>query len=90
MFIIDRKPDEGHFADDLADDALQGPEKVSAIIDLALSEPALSPRELAVKYTDTYRYYVSESTVYRLLKASGPDRRSDRSRSSVRIDSHQR
>ena len=45
------------------------PERASAIVDLALSESALSPRELAVKYTDTYRYYVSESTVYRLLKA---------------------
>ena len=44
-------------------------ETASAIVDLALSEPALSPRELAVKYTDTHRYYVSESTVYRLLKA---------------------
>ena len=45
------------------------PERASAIVDLALAEPALSPRELAVKYTDTDRYYVSESTVYRLLKA---------------------
>ena len=45
------------------------PERASAIVDLALAEPSLSPRELAVKYTDTYRYYVSESTVYRLLKA---------------------
>ena len=34
-----------------------------------MAEPALSPRELAVKYTDVHRYYVSESTVYRLLKA---------------------
>jgi len=41
----------------------------TAIIELALTEPALSPRELAVKYTDTAQYYVSESTVYRLLKA---------------------
>ena len=45
------------------------PEKASAIVDLALAEPALSPRELAVKYTDVHRYSVSESTVYRLLKA---------------------
>ena len=44
------------------------PDTASAIIDLALAEPTLSPRELAVKYTDTHRY-VSESTVYRLLKA---------------------
>ncbi len=46
-------------------------EAVEAILELALAEPALSPRELAVKYTDTARYYVSESTVYRLLKAQG-------------------
>lgn len=40
-----------------------------ALVDLALDEPALSPRELAVRYTDEKRYFVSESTVYRLLKA---------------------
>ena len=34
-------------------------ETASAIVDLTLSEPALSPRELAVKYTDVHRYYVS-------------------------------
>ena len=36
---------------------------------LALDEPALSPRELAVRFTDTESYFVSEATVYRLLKA---------------------
>ena len=41
----------------------------TAVVDLALSEPELSPRELAVKYTDEQAYFVSESTVYRLLKA---------------------
>jgi len=39
------------------------------IIELALSEPELSPRELAVTFTDTQGYFVSESSVYRLLKA---------------------
>lgn len=39
------------------------------IIDLALDEPELSPRELAVKFTDTKGYFVSEASVYRLLKA---------------------
>lgn len=39
------------------------------IVQLALEEPALSPRELAVRFTDTRRYFVSESSVYRLLKA---------------------
>ena len=41
----------------------------TAIIDLALAEPQLSPRELAVTYTDRHSYFVSESSVYRLLKA---------------------
>ena len=36
---------------------------------LALEEPALSPRELAVRFTDTESYFVSEASVYRLLKA---------------------
>ena len=39
------------------------------VIDLALNEPELAPRELAVRFTDTQRYFVSESSVYRLLKA---------------------
>ena len=39
------------------------------IIQLALDEPALSPRELAVRFTDTQHYFVSEASVYRLLKA---------------------
>ena len=39
------------------------------IIDMALEEPELSPRELAVRFTDTQSYYISEASVYRLLKA---------------------
>ncbi len=39
------------------------------IVDLALEEPELSPRELAVRFTDIQRYFVSEASVYRLLKA---------------------
>jgi putative transposase len=39
------------------------------IVDLALDEPELSPRELAVRFTDTKDYFVSEASVYRLLKA---------------------
>lgn len=39
------------------------------IVDLALEQPELSPRELAVRFTDTERYFVSEASVYRLLKA---------------------
>jgi len=39
------------------------------ILQLALDQPELSPRELAVRFTDTQNYFVSEASVYRLLKA---------------------
>ena len=39
------------------------------IVQLALDEPGLSPRELAVRFTDTEKYFVSEASLYRLLKA---------------------
>jgi transposase InsO family protein len=41
----------------------------AAVVDLALAEPELSPRELAVTFTENRRYFLSEATVYRLLKA---------------------
>ena len=48
------------------------PDKIrTAIIDLALAEPDLSPRELAVNFTDTNGSFVSEASVYRLLKDHG-------------------
>ena len=40
-----------------------------AVVGLALKEPELSPRELAVSFIDQQHYFVSESSVYRLLKA---------------------
>jgi len=46
------------------------PDDVRAqILDLALNESELSPRELAVRFTDAKGYFVSEASVYRLLKA---------------------
>jgi len=39
------------------------------IIALALEQPELSPRELAVRFMDEQKYFVSEASVYRLLKA---------------------
>jgi len=39
------------------------------IKNLALEESALSPRELAVRFADAESYFVSEASVYRLLKA---------------------
>ncbi len=37
--------------------------------ELALQESNLSPRELAVQFTDTEKYFVSEASVYRILKS---------------------
>jgi transposase InsO family protein len=42
----------------------------SEIIKLALDQPELSPRELAVRFTDERKYFVSEASIYRLLKAN--------------------
>jgi transposase InsO family protein len=43
--------------------------KRQSILKLALEWPELSARELAVRFTEQRRYFVSESSVYRLLKA---------------------
>ena len=39
------------------------------LLALALEAPELSARELAVRFTDREKYFVSEASVYRLLKA---------------------
>ncbi len=39
------------------------------IKDLAPKESDLSPRELAVQFTDTEKYFVSEASVHRFLKS---------------------
>ena len=41
------------------------------VIEMALDKPDLSPRELAVTFTDERSYFVSEASVYRLLKTHG-------------------
>ena len=47
------------------------PEKVQKqVLELALERTELSPRELACHYTDAEGYFVSESSVYRILKAA--------------------
>ena len=42
------------------------------IVEMALDEPDLSPRELAVTFTDRKGYFGPEASVYRLLKAHDP------------------
>ena len=39
------------------------------VVKLALKETELSPRELAVTFTDEENYFVSETSTYRILKA---------------------
>ena len=39
------------------------------VVELALDEPELSPRELAFRFTDTKNHFVSEASVYRIFKA---------------------
>ena len=39
------------------------------LLALALEAPELSARELAIRFTDREKYFVSEASVYRLLKA---------------------
>ncbi|MDZ5696698.1 IS3 family transposase [Chelativorans sp. M5D2P16] len=61
--LEDRKPQPKRVWNRIADDMRD------QIIELALNRPELSPRELAVTFTDERGYFVSESSVYRLLKA---------------------
>ncbi len=61
--LDDRSPKPGRVWNRIPDDVRE------RIVDLALEEPELSPRELAVRFTDTQSYFVSEASVYRLLKA---------------------
>ena len=46
-------------------------EQKQLVVEVALEHPVLSPRELAVKITDEQRIFISESSVYRILKARG-------------------
>jgi putative transposase len=46
-------------------------EERAEIVEMALERPELSPRELAVTFTDERQYFVSEASVYRILKARG-------------------
>ena len=44
------------------------PEEREKVVEIALAHPEKSPRELAWHITDTQEYYISESSVYRILK----------------------
>ena len=61
--LEDRSPRPGRVWNRIPDDVRD------RIVELALNRPELSPRELAVTFTDAESYFVSEASVYRLLKA---------------------
>ncbi len=61
--LEDRRPHPGRVWNRIPEEVRQ------EVVDLALEEPELSPRELAVRFTDTKRHFVSEASVYRILKA---------------------
>ena len=61
--LEDRKPIPGRVWNRIPDDVRR------QVVEFALEEPELTPRELAVKFTDTQKYFVSKSSVYRMLKA---------------------
>ncbi len=61
--LEDRSPKPSHVWNRIPDEVRD------RVVELALDESELSPRELAVRFTDTTEYFVSESSVYRLLKA---------------------
>ena len=63
--LVDRTSGPGRVWNRIPDSVRQ------QILELALDEPDLSPRELAVTFTDTKGSFVSEASVYRLLKAHG-------------------
>ena len=57
--LDDRCPRPDHVWNRIPDDVRD------RIVQLALDEPALSPRELAIRFTDTESYFVSEASVWR-------------------------
>ena len=61
--LEDRRPKPGRVWNKIPDERRQ------ELLKFALEEPELSPRELAVRFTDEAGYFVSEASAYRLLKA---------------------
>jgi transposase InsO family protein len=61
--LKDRSPKPNHVWNRIPDEIRR------KVVKLALKETELSPRELAVTFTDTESYFVSEASAYRILKA---------------------
>ena len=61
--LLDQSPKPKHVWNRIPDEVRR------KVVKLALNETELSPRELAVTFTDKESYFVSEASVYRVLKA---------------------
>ena len=61
--LEDRRPQPGWVWNRIPDEVRE------RLVELALEAPELSPRELAFRFTDTKKHFVSEASVYRILKA---------------------
>lgn len=70
-----RRQDEGRLQDKKGGSSIPwnklSPEEETKILTLARASPELSARQLALKLIDDERWYVSESTVFRILKREG-------------------
>src|SRR5215510_13234566 len=60
--LVDRRPTMRQYWNRIPD-AIR-----AQVVDVALENPGLSPRELACHIVDTRDYFISESSVYRILK----------------------
>jgi transposase InsO family protein len=60
-----KKIERKHFWNKIPDEERQ------KVVEFALEEPELSPREIACKITDEKGWFISESSVYRILKERG-------------------
>jgi len=60
--LVDRRPSMRQYWNRI-------PDTVRAqVVDMALANPEMSPRELACQFVDTQAYFISEPSVYRILK----------------------
>ncbi len=60
--LADRQPQRQQFWNRIPDSIRE------QVVDVALEQTELSPRQLAWSITDTHDYFISESSVYRILK----------------------
>lgn len=63
--LVDKQPQRKHYWNQIPDVIKE------QVVKVALEYPEKSSREVAAFYTEYYRYYVSESSVYRILKQRG-------------------